>query len=132
MVQNINKNNVSSKTKKQIIGQKGEDEAVRYLKDKGFDILDRNYRQPWGELDIIARSPDKILVIVEVKTVQGPMPEIAAEEQVTRAKLIKLRRTAELYANGPGAKFLTDKGWRIDLLAIVIEEEAAVKHYKNI
>lgn len=120
-------------TKKEKLGKLGEDLACQYLRKKGYKIIERNYWQTWGELDIIARSPEKILVIVEVKTVQGPMPEISAEEQVTKAKLTKLRRTTSLYANGPGTKFLTGRGWRIDLLAIVIEKEnATVKHYENI
>lgn len=116
---------------KSTLGKFGEDLACKYLKKKGYKIIERNHWQTWGELDIIAQSPEKILVIAEVKTVQGPMPEISAEEQVTKAKLTKLRRTAELYANG--SKLLNDKGWRIDLVAVMVDgDRAEVKHYENI
>lgn len=120
-------------TQKSKLGQLGEDLACKYLKRKKYKIIERNYRKPWGELDIVAVSPLKTLVIVEVKTVTGPQPEISGENQMTQAKLRKLRRTAELYTNGPGKKFLTDKGWQINLLAIKIDGgQAIVKHYENI
>lgn len=120
-------------TRQSEVGQLGEDIAERYLKKKRYKIVERNYRERWGEIDIIAKSPKKVLVFVEVKTVSGPDPSITAEDQLTRAKLSKLQRTAELYANGPGARRVKRGGWRIDLLAITIDgDEATVKHYRNI
>jgi putative endonuclease len=49
------------------LGSEGEDMAVRYLKDRGFKILHRNYKTPLGEADIIARD-NEATVFVEVKT----------------------------------------------------------------
>ncbi len=49
------------------IGKKGEDLAVKFLKDKGYDILETNWRFRKAEIDIIAND-GKILVFVEVKT----------------------------------------------------------------
>ena len=119
-------------TRQSETGKLGEDVAVRFLKKNHYKILDRNYREKWGEIDIIALSPDKVLVFVEVKAMTGPVPHISPEEHLTRAKLVRLQRTAELYANSEGEK-LTKNGWRIDLLAIVIgDDEAEVKHYENI
>jgi putative endonuclease len=118
-------------TSKSELGKLGEDLACRYLKKKGYKVIERNYLKPWGELDIVTISPEKILVFVEVKTVKGPQPMITGEDQVTRAKLIKSRRAAELYANG--SNLLTDKGWRIDLIAITVDgSEFDLKHYENI
>jgi|WetSurMetagenome_2_1015567.scaffolds.fasta_scaffold1479655_1 putative endonuclease len=48
-------------------GKKGEDLAASYLKKKGYRILERNYRCPYGEMDIVARESGSI-VFVEVKS----------------------------------------------------------------
>lgn len=118
-------------TQKSELGKLGEDLACKYLKKKGYKIVERNYWQPWGELDIMAVSPEKVLVLVEVKTVNGPYPMVAGEDQFTSAKSRKFKRTAELYANS--SKLLTDKGWRIDLVAITMDgREFDLKHYENI
>lgn len=123
-------------TYKSEIGAFGENTACGYLVKKGYKIIDRNFRQKWGELDIIAKAPDKTLVFVEVKTVrdvkQQTFETISAEEQLTAAKLKKLQRTASLYANNR-SELISDKvGWRIDLLALTIKDKSVViKHYKN-
>ena len=53
--------------KKNDLGEQGENIAVRYLQNKGYRIVTRNYRTRFGEIDIIAeQGPD--LVFVEVKT----------------------------------------------------------------
>lgn len=44
-------------------GNWGEDAAVRYLKTRGYEILDRNYRSSWGEIDIIARQRDVLAFV---------------------------------------------------------------------
>ena len=52
---------------KRRLGFWGESKAVRYLKKKGYKILERNYRCPFGEIDIIAEKDD-VVVFCEVKT----------------------------------------------------------------
>ena len=54
-------------TRRQRIGQAAEDIAADFLRAKGLEILERNYRRRLGELDLIARERD-VLVIVEVRT----------------------------------------------------------------
>src|SRR5690349_14807630 len=84
---------------KDAVGRFGEDTAVRCLTDAGLTVLDRNWRPPRlpgsdvrGELDIVARDGDEI-VIVEVKTRSG-LGFGAPAEAVTRDKVRRLRRLA--------------------------------------
>jgi putative endonuclease len=127
-------------TQKQELGKFGEEKACRYLVDKGYKILERNFWKPWGELDIIAKSPDKTLVFMEVKTTRqfgnSELPdseELEPEMQLTAAKLKKLQRTASLYAGNHPELVSDERGWRIDLLALTINgKDCEVKHYENI
>ncbi len=124
-------------TQKQDIGKTGEDEAAKYLQKRGYRIIERNYWKPWGELDIIAKAPDKTLVFAEVKTIHTNLTDmsnqyIKPEDNLTRAKLRKLQRTGEMYAHSHN-HHITDKGWRTDLIAIVITSTGLdIQHYENI
>jgi putative endonuclease len=55
------------RTQKQLIGQAAENIAADFLRAKGLEILERNYLRRLGELDIVARDGD-VLVIAEVRT----------------------------------------------------------------
>jgi len=52
---------------RQILGEKGEKQAARYLKKKGYKVVTANYRCKYGEIDLIVRDAD-ILIFIEVKT----------------------------------------------------------------
>ncbi|PIP58022.1 MAG: YraN family protein, partial [Candidatus Vogelbacteria bacterium CG22_combo_CG10-13_8_21_14_all_37_9] len=52
-----------SKTEKQLIGEKGESEAVKWLRQKGFSVLERNYWTKWGELDIVTKKGAEIVFV---------------------------------------------------------------------
>jgi putative endonuclease len=52
---------------RQQTGEAGEAFAARLLRKRGYNILETNYRNPLGEIDIIARDGDAV-VFVEVKT----------------------------------------------------------------
>ncbi len=85
----------------QYIGQLGENIAVRYLSDKGFEVIERNFRQKWGEIDIIAQKGG-VLHFVEVKSIQG---SYRAEENVHAQKIKRLKRTILTYLNGKDVEF---------------------------
>ncbi len=53
-----------------VFGKRSEEIAAQYLCSKGYRILERNYRTPRGELDLIAQDGD-VLVFVEVKARRG-------------------------------------------------------------
>ncbi len=121
-------------TYKSETGKLGEDIACQYLFNKGFTIIDRNFRKPWGELDIITKRKDGVLVFVEVKTIrQSGNAAILPEENLTHSKLEKLKRTSYLFANSNKNLFDDEKGWQIDLVAITLAGgEYTINHYENI
>lgn len=126
-------------TYKSDLGNIGEDIACKYLGDKKYKTIHRNFRKPWGEIDIIAKAPDKTLVFIEVKTVRDFGEKgVSAEEQLSQAKLKKLQKTASLYTGHYPDLVDDEKRWRIDLVAITIsdlanpERNCDIRHYKNI
>lgn len=123
--------------KKLDLGILGENIASEFIREKGYFIIERNMRQKWGELDIVARSKYGMLVFVEVKTMQENS-RLDPEDNLTFSKIRKLKRTASIYAGNHG-ELIDDKiGWRIDLIAIDILDgsgktnENRIRHYENI
>ena len=86
------------------LGDRGEAEAARYLEARGYTILSRQWRCRFGELDLVAVSPDNMICFVEVKR-RGPRSIAAPREFVDSRKQTRLRAAAELwlYANAPDA-----------------------------
>lgn len=82
-------------TYRQFLGNKGENQAVKLLSDKGFNILRRNYRvHNVGEIDIIAEKDNDIHIIeVRARLNIGYYPD--SVESVAGAKMNKVIRTAE-------------------------------------
>ena len=118
-------------TAQSLLGAEGEKFAVQYLEEKKYKIIGRNVRQSWGELDIVARAPDKTLVLVEVKTMSGGA--LRPEDQMSAAKMKKFSRAASLYA-GHHKELVNDKrGWRLDVIAITkVGEVFTANHYENV
>jgi putative endonuclease len=113
-------------------GKIGENSTCHFLIKNGYHIFDRNYRMPWGEIDIIARDPDTTLVFVEVKTMQAG-GSLKPEDNLTRAKLQKLRRTCEKFVATHQDLVREDRGWRIDLVALTMSnKDCLINHYENI
>ncbi|WP_049691402.1 YraN family protein [Anaerococcus jeddahensis] len=83
------------KSKKRSIGDFGEDIAKRYLEKKGYQILERNFLKPYGEIDIICIKDD-ILTFVEVKTRKNDQfkPGIL---DVDYYKQERIKKTAQVY-----------------------------------
>ncbi len=77
------------------LGIWGEDLAAAFLRDKGFALVTRNYRSPYGEIDLIVQN-EEYLVFVEVK-LRKSADFAAAAEYVDDRKQAKLRTTAEFW-----------------------------------
>ncbi|KRC37394.1 YraN family protein [Oerskovia sp. Root22] len=107
---------------KDAVGRYGEKIAARYLVEAGWVVLDRNWRGTRGELDVVARDGD-VLVVVEVKTRRGTAYGHPAEA-VTPDKLARLRRlTGEWMATHP----VRPGSVRIDVVAIVLPQAGAAQ-----
>ena len=113
-------------------GKIGEDLACGYLVKDGYKVLKRNYKAKWDEIDIIAKEKDGTLVFVEVKTLKDG-GRLMPEDNMTSAKIKKLKRACAAVA-GRNADLIDDrKGWRMDLLALTISgDKCIIKHYKNV
>ncbi|WP_182113564.1 MULTISPECIES: YraN family protein [unclassified Actinotalea] len=98
---------------KDAVGRYGENVAASYLAAAGWQVVDRNWRGPSGELDIVALHGDE-LVVVEVKTRSGDGFGHPAEA-VTPAKLARLRRLAAQWLD---AHELHPRSVRIDVVAV--------------
>ncbi len=78
-------------------GLRGERIASRYLRRRGYRVVERNFRCPLGEIDLIAAKRG-LLIFCEVKTrtSDGFAPPY---EAVNRGKMVRLERTAEYWLN---------------------------------
>ncbi|GII91433.1 YraN family protein [Sinosporangium siamense] len=103
------------------LGRSGEQMAVDYLVARGMQILDRNWRCRYGELDVVARDRSE-LVVIEVKTRSGRRHG-SAFESVTTDKLRRIRALAARWAQaqrlaaGPG-NCIAFSAIRVDVVAL--------------
>lgn len=112
--------------------------AEKFLKDRGYMIIGRNYRKPWGEVDIIAEKPARpggegVVIFVEVKASDSPAPKgFEPEKRVNDDKIKRIKRAAQTYIQ---QKNLDDRSWQIDIIAIELNKNkgvAKITHFKNI
>lgn len=106
------------------IGEIGEDIAEKWLVQKGFTIVERNYLRKWGEIDIVARETTGKIHFVEVKTVSYETKaylEYAVshgtwrpEENVHKDKQERLKRAIQTWLLDH--KYAGE--WQIDIIAI--------------
>jgi len=120
---------MKSKTR-QIVGRKGESIAAEYLEKQGYIVLERNFRTPYGEIDLICKQAN-VIIFVEVKSRTnrslGP-PEIS----ITSRKAEHLRCAAEHFIQ-QHTELTND--WRIDAVTILIRpgiSPPSIDHFENI
>ena len=84
----------------QTVGSLGEELTVKFLKKRGYKILDRNYRRPWGELDIVAKLKKKVH-FVEVKTMsQDFVSDETREDASTTSRIVTHETSTALDKKG--------------------------------
>jgi putative endonuclease len=101
-------------------GKLGEDIAVDFLKQNGYEIIEQNFYYQHGEIDIIAKESET-LVFVEVK-MRKSIAFGAPEEFVTPKKQELLRRTAEGFMI---ERNIGEAHCRFDVVAIVLRDGKA-------
>lgn len=99
-------------------GELYEEQAALFLKAAGFEILDRNWACPLGELDIIARK-DGTVAFVEVRARSNPAYGLPAET-VNSSKRAKIIKTAMAYIKARRPKA---EAFRFDFIGIVPGQE---------
>jgi putative endonuclease len=113
---------------KQKVGRWGEELASVFLINKGYQIIARNVRTPYGEIDILAIF-NNYLVFTEVKTRTNRIfgnPEIA----LTPRKLLHMEASATYYIQNIGY----EGGWQLDAISILIigENPPEIIHFENV
>src|SRR3989344_3600625 len=96
-------------------GAWAENYVAQYLTSKKYEILSRNYRKKWGEIDIVAQK-DGILVFVEVKANKKEIFGFEPENRVNPEKLRRLNRAIQTFlAHG---KYGPNQDWQIDVVSV--------------
>ena len=116
-------------TIKQALGAYGETLAARHLVGQGMVLLDRNWRCDAGEIDLVLRDGD-VLVVCEVKT-RTSLRYGTPHEAVTDIKVARLRRLATRWVEDRGVAV---RDIRIDVVAIVRPRRGAsiVDHVRGV
>ena len=99
-------------------GSRGENAAAKFLEQKGYKIIERNYTKPGGEIDLIAKDGETV-VFVEVKLrrdISHGMPI----EAVGKGKQRRIIKTAKMYA---AAHDLFDCPMRFDVVEVVVDSQ---------
>ncbi len=106
------------------LGRWGEERASEYLSHKGLNVLERNYRCPVGEIDIIAQQDDA-LVFIEVKTRRSLDFGLPAES-VTFKKQMKYFKIAQYYMKEKGIK---DLNCRFDVIEVILDRDGSCQFH---
>ena len=114
------------KTRSDLYGKQKEDKATEFLKAQGYKIIERNHKNPMGEIDIIAYDEaDDRIIFVEVKARKNDRFGYG-REAVDSEKLFKITHAAQMYLK---KKKLFNVKMRFDVIEIMGEN---ITHLKAI
>lgn len=109
------------------LGSWGEDIAARHLEAQGYRILARNWRNRYGEIDLIVTDGEGI-AFVEVKTRRGRRFG-SPEEAITTKKGQRLLQLGQAYIS---ENELHEQSWRIDVVAVEIDDRGRLLRCEHI
>jgi putative endonuclease len=113
---------------RRVLGKRGEDIAADFFIERGFEILARNWRCRYGEIDLVIKKGDEIR-IVEVKTRKSLRVGLP-EDSVTEEKLERINDIAHCFFSEKG---IVDPAFHIDALSIIFRAgEADVKYLPDV
>lgn len=114
---------------RKLLGDRGERAAVRFLKRQGYRIIAKQYRNNYGEVDIIAQD-GKVIVFVEVKTRTSrndgqpfEAVDLRKQEKITRVALAWLKQYGRL-----------EQPARLDVVSILWPDDKGkpqIQHFRN-
>jgi putative endonuclease len=111
-------------------GTLGENLATSYLEKQGYRLITRNFHNRFGEIDLIALTPDKqTIVFIEVKT-KTSNHFGSPEDMITQHKLQQVYRTSQIYLQS-NTRY-KNMSPRIDIITITLTPEKnlnSLKHY---
>ena len=109
--------------RRKAIGRLGEQIAESYLKTSGYRIIERNYRCPVGEIDLIAEEKG-ILAFVEVRTLSSRnwgLPQMS----INFSKRQKIVKTSLYYLSQTN---MWDRSCRFDIVDVILQTETEEQH----
>ena len=120
---------MTTSASRRALGAYGEDVAARHLTQAGLVVLDRNWRCPEGEIDLVLRD-GSVLVVCEVKTRTSHLCG-TPHEAITEAKLDRLRRLGQAWMR---AQEVEADDTRVDLVAVLRPSRGAavVDHVRGV
>lgn len=118
---------MKNKAKHIELGNKGEELAIQFLKQRSYAVIDQNWRHEKLELDLVCRDENTLLVFLEVKTRQSKYYG-NPEDAVSAKKAQNLLDAVEIYLEEKGL----DEEFRFDVIAIVMQKDKnEVVHFKD-
>ena len=110
------------------LGIIGEEVALSFLSGLGYQLLEKNYRSRFGEIDLIMQD-GRVLVFIEVKARRSTLYGVP-QEAVGAVKQAKIRRVAEQYLQYKGKE---DCQLRFDVVAVRFHKtgNCTIDHFKS-
>jgi putative endonuclease len=113
---------------KDTLGRSGEDRAVLYLQERGYRLIDRNWRCAQGEIDVIVQRGNET-VFVEVKT-RSTLAYGHPFEAITPIKLARLKRLAASWCAQADRQV---NRVRLDAVAVIgTDDDVVIEHLAGV